>query len=112
MFAENSTLREEYLTGWTDPTGWELYCLKLRQGHCGGCHVLPKVGTLFRWQRRKPEKAAQIAAQQHCPPGLMPDVGLVVNKDASYAMGQPNGENTDFIGVTPNPKGRKLHGKY
>jgi len=57
-------------------------------------------------------EVAKEVAQFHCPPNLSPDMDAVVNKFASFGMGQRSEENIIFDGVIPDINGHKLHGKY
>ena len=70
-------------------------CLQEKTGSCAGCNVLSLTQRDFRWRNDLNVGVARASiARQYCPSGCCPQARLLVNHQASLAMGQRREENT------------------
>jgi hypothetical protein len=86
----------------------ERICLQLKTGSCAGCDIIRMAREKFRYEQISPDEAADAIQAEYCPSGAYLDRNQLRNRQAMYAFGQDQKENTDFTGVNNTPRGRKL----
>jgi len=76
-------------------------CLRNTLGSCGGCNIAMIGIALVRWDGLSIRDAESKIRKSYCPTGVDPDISIMVNRDASYGMGQSRAENLEDLESIP-----------
>lgn len=79
----------------------ETRCLRNSLGSCGGCNIATIAMGLVRWDGLSIREAESKIRKSYCPPGVDPDISIMVNREASYGMGQTRTENLESLDPIP-----------
>lgn len=76
-------------------------CMRNTIGACGGCNIAMIGIGLVRWNGQSIKSAESEIRKSYCPTGVDPDISVMVNRDASYGMGQTRTENLENLESIP-----------
>jgi hypothetical protein len=76
-------------------------CLRNTLGSCGGCNIAMIAMGLVRWNGLSIKDAESQIKKSYCPTGIDPDISIMVNREASYGMGQTRTENLEGLESIP-----------
>ena len=76
-------------------------CLRNTLGSCGSCNIAMIAMGLVRWNGLSIKGAESEIRKSYCPSGVDPDISIMVNREASYGMGQQRTENLENLEPIP-----------
>lgn len=76
-------------------------CLRNTLGSCGGCNIAMIGIGLVRWDGLSIKDAESEIRKSYCPTEVDPDISIMINREASFGMGQSRAENIEGLERIP-----------